>query len=223
MTSSVLNLQSKVPSPSQSKGKIQTSTEIISTVFPYQISAPASVNLETSLVSEVYTKSPEEPTSTNQSELPAEFTQMLVATLTIENMEFTPELADSSSEFFKELASDLELILKNVFEEIVGFLRVKVTSFKKGSIVCNFKIHMKRKSLLTAKDYEKALTAAAEGGKTGEYQISNVEVQDLNVGVVKGKESEETSFPVKVVGVAAFVGVVALIIVFLFYKVSFKN
>ena len=222
MTSSVLSLQSKVSSPSQSKGKIQTSTEIISTVFPYQIFAPAmiaSVNLETSLVSEVYTKSPEEPTS--RSELPAD--QMLVATLTIENMEFTPELADSSSEFFKKLASDLELILNNVFEEIVGFLRVKVTSFKKGSIVCNFKIHMKRKSLLTAKDYEKALTAAAEGGKTGKYQISNVEVQDLNVGVVKGKESEETSFPVKVVGVAAFVGVVALIIVFLFYKVSFEN
>ena len=173
----------------------------------------ASVDIETTL-SVVYTKSPEEPTMRPE--------RMLAGALTIENMEFTPELADSSSETFKELARDLEFLLNDVFEGVSGFLYVKVTSFDKGSIVCNFMIHMKTESLATAEEFEKVLTAAAKGGKTGKYQISNIEVQDT-VGAVKGKEPEEKSFPLRVIAVAAFVGVVALVFVFILYKVSFAD
>jgi len=215
LTSSVLSLEGKIASPSQSKGKVQTSTEIISTVI--KITAPATsaaVNLETTL--SVYTKSTEESTST---EPPTESSRMLIAKLTIEAMEFTLELADSSSEKFKELARDVELLLNDVFKEISGFLYVTVTSFENGSIVCNFMIHIKMESLATAEEFERILTAAAEGGKTGKYQISNIEVQDT-VGAVKEKEPEGKSIPVKVIGVAAFAGVVVLIIVFLLYKVS---
>ena len=79
---------------------------------------------------------------------------------------------------------------------------------------------MKTESLATAEEFQKVLTAAAKDGKTGNYQISKIEVhaQD-NVGAVQEKEPEGKSFPVKVIVIAAFVGVVALIIVFLFYKV----
>ena len=145
---------------------------------------------------------------------------MLVARLTIETMKFTPELANSSSEIFKELARDLEILLNEVFKEISGFLYVKVTSFEYGSIVCNFMIYIRIESLAKAEEFVRILTVAAKGNKTGKYQISNIEVQDLDVGAIKGKETEGKSIPVKVIGVAAFVGVVALIIVFLLYKVS---
>ena len=212
------NLEGKTASASQSKEKLQTSTEIRLTVFPRQSAATAvsaSVNLETTL--SIYTKSPQKPIST---ELPSAFSRMLIAKLTIESMEFTLELADSSSEIFKELARDLELLLNNVFEEISGFLYVKVTSFEKGSIVCNFMIHTEMESLATAEEFERILTTAAKGGKIGKYQISNIEIQDTAVGAVKGKEPEGKSIPVKVIGVATFVGVVVLIIVFVLYKVS---
>lgn len=170
----------------------------------------ASVNLETTF--SVHTKRPLEPTTGPEL-------RGLFARLTIENMKFIPELADPSSEIFKELARDLELLLKNVFKEISGFVYVKVTSFENGSIVCNFMIYIEIESLAKAEEFERILTVAAKGGKTGKYQISNIEVQD-DVGAVKGKEPEGKSIPVKVIGVAAFVGVVALIIVFLLYKVS---
>ena len=220
LTSSVLSVEGKIASPSQSKGKVHTSTEIISSIFTHQVNAPAmsaSVNLEITV--SVYTKRPEQPTT--RTELPVELTTVLIATLTIENMEFAPELVDSSSKTFKELARDLELLLDDTFTEISGFLYVMVTSFEKGSIVCNFMIHMKAESLATAEEFQKVLTAATKDGKTGNYQISKIEVhaQD-NVGAVQEKEPEGKSFPVKVIVIAAFVGVVALIIVFLFYKVS---
>lgn len=196
---------------------MQTSTDIISTVFPHQATAPAmsaSVNQEITL-SVLYT---EKPTS---SELPTEFSKTLVATLTI-NMTFTRELADPSSKTSKELARDLELLLNDVFKDISGFLYVRVKKFERGSVICNFMIHMKMESLATAEEFEKVLTAAAKDGKTGKYQISNIEVQDTvgdTVGAVKEKEPEGKSFPATVVGVSVFVGVVALIFVFLLYKV----
>ena len=170
----------------------------------------ASVNLKTTF--SVHTESPVEPTSSVLS-------RRLVASLIIESMKFTPELSDSSSETFKKLAGDLEFLLNDVFEDISGFLYVEVTSFENGSIVCNFMIRIKIESLAKAEEFERILTDAAEGGKIGKYQISNIQVQD-DVGAVKGKEPEGKSIPVKVIAVAACVGLVALIIVFLLYKVS---
>jgi len=220
LTLSVRNLEGKIASPSHSDEKVQTSTEIISTVFPYRITATAmgaSVNPEPTL--SIYTKSPQKPISMEPPTTSSR--RMLVARLTIETMKFTMELANSSSEIFKELAGELELLLNDVFEGISGFLFVEVTSFEKGSIVCNFMIHIKMESSTTAEDFERILTAAAKGGKTGKYQISNIHVQDTDTVVaVKEKEAEGKSIPVKVIGVATFVGVAVLIIVFVFYKVS---
>ena len=147
---------------------------------------------------------------------------MFFGKFTITNMEFTPELADPTSESYKELARNLERLLDDVFDEISGFRFAKITSFASGSIVCNFLIRTEVGSSATVVEFENALTAAANNGKTKNYQISNIEVQGLeqeDVGAVKGKEPED-KFPLKVIGVAAFAGVVALIIVFVLYKVS---
>ena len=207
-----------VPSLSQSKGKRQTS-KILNILTVSTISA--SLNQETTLdLSVVYSKGTQEPTT---PELP-ESSHKLVGAFTITNMSFTPELANSESENFKELAKDLESLLNDVFDDISGFLYVKVISFVKGSIVCNFLIlvHTKVESPATADEFEKVLDAAAKSGKTGEYQITNVNIEVLEqdaVGAVKGKEPKDR-FPLKVIGVAAFAGVVALIIVFILYKVS---
>lgn len=205
-----------VPSLRQSKGKRQTSK--ISNILTVS-TISASLNQETTL-SVVYSKGTQEPTT---PELP-ESSHKLVGEFTITNMSFTPELANSESENFKELARDLESLLNDVFDDISGFLYVKVTSFVKGSIVCNFLIHVHTKveSPATADEFEKVLDAAAKSGKTGEYQITNVKIEVLEqdaVGAVKGKEPKDR-FPLKVIGVAAFAGVVALIIVFILYKVS---
>ncbi|KAJ7356370.1 hypothetical protein OS493_025479 [Desmophyllum pertusum] len=171
----------------------------------------ASVNLETTL-SVIYTKDPEEPTSPEHLGP----SQIWAATFTIENRTFSPELTNSSSETFQELATDLEVLLNYVFKDISGFLYVKVTSFEKGSIVCNFFIHTKLESSATAEDFVKVLVAAANGGKTGNYHITNIAVKDT-VGAVKGEKPKD-KFLLKVFGVAAFAGVVVLIIVVIVYK-----
>lgn len=202
-----------VTSPRQSTEKVQTSREISSILTASTMTA--STILETSS-SVVYTEGPEVTREAPES------SRMLAGAFTITNMEFTPELTYSSSENFKELARDLEYLLNDVFDEIYGFLYVKITRFEKGSIVCNFNIHTKVESSATADEFKKVLAAAANSGKTGKYQITNIimEVHEQDdVEAVKGKKPED-KFPLKVIGVAAFGGVVALIIVFLVYKVS---
>lgn len=178
----------------------------------------ASMSLETSS-SMVYTEGPKVPNTPE----PPESSRMLEAELTITNMEYTLELANSSSNNFKELASDLEYLVNDVFDKIYGFLYVKVASFEKGSIVCNFNIYAKVKSSATADEFQKVLAAAVRSGKIGKYKITNVKVHEHeqdDVGAVKGKKRPEEKFPLKVIGMAAFGGVVALIIVFVLYKVS---
>lgn len=174
------------------------------------------MNLTT--LSVAYTESTQEPTTTEFTEP----SRIFSGKFTITNMEFTPELADSFSESFKELARNLEQLLNDVFDEISGFLYVKVASFARGSIVCNFFIYTEVGSSATVDEFENALTAAANYGNTSNYQISNIEVQEReqeDVGAVKRKKPED-KFPLQVIAVAAFVGVVALIIVFVLYKVS---
>lgn len=180
-------------------------------------------------VSLIYTRGPEEPTTLDPMEIPEESSspenpvavQMWAATLTIENMEFTPALTNSSSETFKELASNLEAFLGDVFETIAGFLYVEVESFERGSVICNFVIYAKAESSATATAFETALISAVNAGKTGNYQITKVEVEvNDNVRAVKRDKPPDMRFhPLKVIGVAIFAGGVALIIVLLLCKV----
>lgn len=163
----------------------------------------------------IYTYGREEPTSPTPS-------KKWAAKFTIENMEFTTELATNSSKQFKKLANDLEDLLNDIFNQMSGFLYVKVISFEKGSIICNFFIYMKVESSATTKEFESILSAAAKSGKTGKFKITNIAVskdQEDSVGAVKGKKPKD-EFPLKLFGVAAFGGVVVLIIVVLLYKVS---
>ena len=151
--------------------------------------------------------------------------RMLAATFTIENMEFSSELADTSSEIFKALAKDLEMLLTDLFEQIPGFSYVEVDSFERGSIICNFLIYTKEQSSATAEDFEKVLIAAVNEGKTGNYQITNVEVRDnLNVESVKSDKPQDKQFqPLKVIGVAILAGGVLLVIVILLVRVRRGN
>ena len=163
------------------------------------------------------TESEEEPTTASVG------SKRWEASLTIENMEFNSDLAYNSTKAFKDLASNLEALLRGIFNQVSGFLDVKVDSFTKGSIICNFFIFTKAESTATVEEFENTLTAASKRRETGEYSITDVQVKDnVNVDAVKkGEKPRDDRFlPLKIVGVTMFAAALAMVIMFLLVKVS---
>lgn len=155
---------------------------------------------------------PEEPTSHE----PVKALQIWAAILTIENMEFSRDLANPSSQTFGKLSGTLTVLLSNVLKQISGFLSVHVKSFERGSIVCMLDIHANLESSATAEDFEKALIDAANNRKIGNYHITNIQVKD-NVEAVMKEETPQgqRSFLLRVIAVIIFaVGVAVLIVLF---------
>lgn len=151
------------------------------------------------------------------------------ASLTIENKEFNSNLAYNSSKAFKDLASDLEVLLRGILNQVPGFLYVKVDSFTKGSIICNFFIYTKAESTATIEEIENALIqliAASKRGETGNYSITDIHVKD-NVNVDAGKDekpSRENRFlPLKIIGVTVIAAALAMVIAFLLVKAIKKR
>ena len=158
----------------------------------------------------------EEPTSP----VPANALQIWAAVLTIENMEFTRDLAIPSSQTFRKLSGTLTVLLSNVLKQISGFLSVNVKSFERGSVVCMFDIHAKLESSATAEDFEKALIDAANNRKIGNYHVTNIQVKD-NVAALMTEETPQgqRSFLLRVIAVIIFAGGVAVLIVLFTVKV----
>lgn len=154
---------------------------------------------------------------------------MWKASLTIENKEFNSNLAYNSSKAFKDLASDLEVLLRGILNQVPGFLNVKVDSFTEGSIICNFFIYMKAESTATTEEIENALIqliAASKRGETGNYSITDIHVKDnVNVDAVKDeKPSRENSFLLlKIIGVTVIAATLAMVIAFLLVKAIKKR
>lgn len=155
----------------------------------------------------------EEPTSIE----PAKALQIWAAILTIENMEFTRDLANPSSQTFRKLSGTLTVLLSNVLNQVSGFLSVHVKSFQRGSVVCMFDIHANLESSATAEDFEKALIDAANKRKIGNYHITNIQVKDNVKAVMKEKTPQgQRYFLLRVIAVIIFaVGVAVLIVLFI--------
>lgn len=151
---------------------------------------------------------------------------MWEASLKIENKEFNSNLAYNSSKAFKDLASDLEVLLRGILNQVPGFLNVKVDSFTKGSIICNFFIYTKAESTATTEEIENALIAASKRGETGNYSITDIHVKDnVNVDAIKDeKPSRENGFlPLKIIGGTVIAAALAMVIAFLLVKAIKKR
>lgn len=134
-------------------------------------------------------------------------------------MEFTERFSDPSSEEFKKLANELEDFLDDIFKSAIsGFLYVKVVSFEKGSIVCDFLIYTELESSAKADDFNKVMSAAIERGEAKNFTITDFAIGKDVVAAVKGTKERKNEFPLKVFAAASFGALVALVIGFVLYK-----
>uniref|UniRef100_H3C5V0 Uncharacterized protein n=1 Tax=Tetraodon nigroviridis TaxID=99883 RepID=H3C5V0_TETNG len=68
------------------------------------------------------------------------FTEFTVAISITLDKEFTPDLNNQASLAYKELELKLNLVLKDQYRQITGFIRAFVKAFRQGSIIVDFEV-----------------------------------------------------------------------------------
>lgn len=91
----------------------------------------------------------------------------------IVNIVFTSALNDKTSETFKNLSKSVEASLSAVYRnKIPGFLYLKIISFEKGSVICNFIVYTTPESNATESSLKNALVVANNENDIGGFKIS---------------------------------------------------
>jgi len=141
-------------------------------------------------------------------------------TLTIPDKQFTDDLRDSTSPKFKELAEQLRVILTDILENKVSkFLRIKITGFRKGSIICIFHVVTKQDSSTSEKDIKDFLTKASNDNETGSFTFTEITVEKKVASEKPRTGDKETTFPDWVIVVIAAFGVMVLLIFLMIYLI----
>ena len=137
-------------------------------------------------------------------------------TVTIAEGVYTEELADKNSEQFKKLSKELTNILTDIFKKVPGFLRVEIISFRKGSIICVFKV-ITEESKASGDEIKDVLKEASKNGKAGKYTFKDVNVEQPQTG--KATKPEENNWPAWATAIIAVFGVLLLVIFIIIYVV----
>ena len=137
-------------------------------------------------------------------------------TATIQDEPYSEELADSTSDRFKELSEDLKDILTDIFKNVPGFRRVEIISFRKGSVICVFKV-ITKESKASTDEIKDVLTEASKNGKAGKYTFKDVNVEQQQTA--KATKSQENNWPAWATAIIAVFGVLLLVIFIIIYVV----
>ena len=163
-----VSLSSILELGSPTSGALPTSQ--LSPVSPFLRSAAADT-MQTSW--QATTTGPFETPTTKSMEKGAVFR----VTVTIANEVYTEELTDNTSVQFKKLSKEPTAIITDIFKtKVPGFRRVEIISFRKGSIICVFKV-ITEESKASGDEIKDVLTEASKNGKAGKYTFKDVNVE----------------------------------------------
>ena len=158
------------------------------------------------------TTEPYETPTTKSTEMVAVFR------VTIVNEIYTEELADSTSVQFKKLSKELTVMFSDIFKnKVPGFLRVEIVSFRKGSVICVFKV-ITEESKASVDKIKDALTEASKNGKTGKYTFKDVNVEQQQTAEVTNPQ-ENNNWPAWATAIIAVFGGLLLVIFIIIYVV----
>ena len=162
-------------------------------------------------------KTPTKPTEKTMTQRPTKDDVVFEVTATIQDEEYSEELADSTSEKFKKLSKELTDILTDIFKtNVPGFRRVEIISFRKGSVICVFQV-ITEESKASTDEIKDVLTEASKNGKAGKYIFKNVNVEQQQTA--KTTKPQENNWPAWATAIIAVFGVLLLVIFIIIYVV----
>ena len=119
-------------------------------------------------------------------------------------MEFREEYNDVNSPVYKELVANLSSALIKVYQEVDGFVGVRVLFIREGSVVCNYIVILARNSKVTDDDLKKELDKGKNDGKFP-FTVKGIAVIEDSVDVRAKKQLPQWAMTTMIVlGALAF-------------------
>ncbi|XP_067043866.1 uncharacterized protein [Acropora muricata] len=135
--------------------------------------------------------------------IPPEETKVVNMEVTL-NMEFRKEYNDVNSPVYKELVANLSKALFRVYQEVDGFVDVRVLFIRRGSIVCNYIIILASNSEVTDDDLKEQLHKGSKDDKFP-FDVKGIAViEDSDAVAAKTKLPQWAMTTMIVLGALAF-------------------
>ena len=193
-----------------------TSSEAISSVS----TTPQMPTLTISESLDVSTGLPtENPRITTKPTIPSDAVKFLVS-MTIDNLEYTNEMAYPNSTAFKKAAAEIEAVLYTYLcvTKLQGCIGITVIKLEKGSVIVIYNIHTSSSTKYKQSDVEVIVSDSAKNDELGHLQVSTVAVNKEE----KEKEDKETSSSSSGVLIYVLYGAGALLVIALIILAVFK-
>ena len=119
-------------------------------------------------------------------------------------MEFRQDYNDVNSPVYKELVANLSKALFRVYQEVDGFVDVRVLFIRRGSIVCNYIVILASNSKVTDDDLKKKLEKGRKDGNFP-FDVKGIAViEDSDAVAAKKKLPQWAMTTMIVLGALAF-------------------
>ena len=92
-------------------------------------------------------------------------------------MEFKDEYNDPNSPEYKILVANLTMQLKKVYENVDGFVDIRILFIRKGSVICSYIVILARNSPVKGEKLKEVLEQAHED-RTFTFKVRSIEVEE---------------------------------------------
>lgn len=158
----------------------------------------------------------ENPRITTKPTIPSDAVKFLVS-MTIDNLEYTNEMAYPNSTAFKKAAAEIEAVLYTYLcvTKLQGCIGITVIKLEKGSVIVIYNIHTSSSTKYKQSDVEVIVSDSAKNDELGHLQVSTVAVN-------KEEKDKETSSSSSGVFIYVLYGAVAMLVIALIILAVFK-
>lgn len=141
--------------------------------------------------------------------LPPQGTKLIIMEVTF-NLDFIEEYNDQNSLEYKSLVKNLTRTLEDTYENVDGFVGIRIVFLKNGSVVCNYIVILAKDSGVDGDDLKKTLQEASENGKLA-YNVKNIDVKEEATTETVEKLPEWALVTMILLGCLSFVFLITMI------------
>ena len=105
-------------------------------------------------------------------------------------MDFKEEYNDPSSPEYKILVANLTMQLKNVYENVDGFVDIRILFIRRGSVICSYIVVLARNSPVKEEKLKEVLEQAHKD-RTFTFKVKSIEVEEPTTGSYSTQKPEE--------------------------------
>ena len=127
-------------------------------------------------------------------------------------MDFKEEYNDPNSPEYKILVANLTMQLKNVYENVDGFVDIRILFIRRGSVICSYIVVLARNSPVKEEKLKEVLEQAHKD-RTFTFKVKSIEVEEPTTGSTQKPEEKLLEWALITIIVLASLAFVLLVTV----------